>query len=216
MPELDGALLYDAAWAPSPRRVRIFLAEKGVAVERVSIDLRSDEQLGDPYRAINPRGTVPALRLASGEVIVESTAICRYVEALFPEPSLFGRTPIAVARIDAWIHRIEAEGYAAAVYVFRNARPVFAGRGIPGAGPAVAQIPALVERGHAMWGGFTAALEARLAETRWIAGDAYSFADVSALVALDFARSARLPWGAGQPAIARWHAEASDRPSASA
>jgi glutathione S-transferase len=94
--------LYDAAWAPSPRRVRIYLAEKGIEVERVPIDLRADEQLSDGYLKINPRGAVPALELDSGEVITESTAICRYFEAQHPEPSLFGATPIEIARICSW------------------------------------------------------------------------------------------------------------------
>src|SRR3569623_2017740 len=93
--------LYDAAWAPSPRRVRIFLAEKGISVERVMVDLRSDEHLADPYLAINPRGAVPALELDSGEVICESAAICRYFEAVQSAPTLFGDTPLDIARIES-------------------------------------------------------------------------------------------------------------------
>src|SRR3546814_20875579 len=86
--------LFDAGWAPSPRRVRIFLAEKGVEVETVSIDLRTDEQLAPAYLAVNPRGTVPTLILDNGTVIDESTAICRYFKAVHPEPNLFGQTPV--------------------------------------------------------------------------------------------------------------------------
>src|SRR3546814_9625145 len=86
--------LYDAEWAPSPRRVRVYLAEKGIEIERVMVDLRSDEQRGDAYLAINARGAVPALELDDGEVICESAAICRYFEALQPDPPLFGRSPV--------------------------------------------------------------------------------------------------------------------------
>ena len=109
--------LYDAPWAPSPRRVRIFLAEKGIEVPCEAIDLRSGEHLGDAYLRINPRGALPALELDDGEVLCESAAICRYFEALHPQPPLFGTTPIEIGRIESWTRRIEGDGYAAAVYV---------------------------------------------------------------------------------------------------
>lgn len=208
--------LYDAEWAPSPRRVRIFLAEKGIEVERVMIDLRRDEQLADPYLRVNPRGAVPALELDDGEVICESAAICRYFEALQPEPSLFGTTPVAIARIESWTRRIESDGYAAAVYAFRNTRAAFADRGAAGKWPAIAQIPELGARGMVMWGAFVEALDARLADHAWIAGGDYSFADITALITLDFARAARLEVPADARHLRRWHAAASARPSAGA
>ncbi len=93
--------LYDAEWAPSPRRVRIYLAEKGIEVSRERIDLRGGEHLHDAYLDVNPRGAVPALELDDGEVICESSAICRYFEALQPEPPLFGVTPIEIGRIES-------------------------------------------------------------------------------------------------------------------
>lgn len=200
----------------APAGSAIFLAEKGIEVERVMVDLKRDEQLADPYLAINPRGAVPALELDSGEVICESAAICRYFEALYPEPPLFGRTPEEIGRIESWTRRIENDGYAAIVYAFRNDRPAFAGRGAPGKWPAIAQIPELAARGLVMWGAFAEALEARLAGRAWIAGDAYSFADVTALITLDFARSAKLALPDAAPNLARWHAAASARPSAAA
>ena len=208
--------LYDAAWAPSPRRVRIYLAEKAIQVERVAIDLRADEQLSPAYLAINPRGTVPALVLDDGEVIAESAAICRFFEALHPSPPLFGTRPVEIARVEDWTRRIEAEGYAAAVYALRNRAPAFMNRGLPGAWPAMPQIPALTERAKAMWDRFVATLDARLAQAEWIAGDRYSFADISALVAIDFARAAKLAVPAEAASLARWHAAAGARPSATA
>jgi glutathione S-transferase len=208
--------LYDASWAPSPRRVRIFLAEKGIEIERVMVDLRSDEQLSDPYLAVNPRGAVPALELDDGEVICESAAICRYFEALRPDPSLFGTSALDIGRIESWTRRIETDGYAAAVYAFRNAIPTFAGRGVPGKWPAIPQIPELSARGVIMWEAFIEALEARLEGRGWIATDAYSFADISALVTIDFAKAAKLIVPAGCLNILRWHAAGSSRPSATA
>ncbi|KQM63506.1 glutathione S-transferase [Sphingomonas sp. Leaf17] len=208
--------LYDAAWAPSPRRVRIYLAEKGIAVDRVAVDLRTGEHLADPYLAINPRGAVPALELDDGEVICESAAICRYFEALHPTPSLFGDTPLAVGRIESWTRRIEGDGYAAAVYVLRNSAPAFAGRGEVGKWPAIDQIPDLSVRGRIMWDAFVDALDARLVTTSWIAGDRYSFADITALVTVDFARAARLTVRADAVHLHRWHDAASTRDSATA
>jgi glutathione S-transferase len=208
--------LYDAAWATSPRRVRIFLAEKGIEIERVIVDLREDEQLSDPYLAVNPRGAVPALELDDGEVICESAAICRYFEAVQPDPSLFGKTPLDIGRIESWTRRIESDGYAAAVYALRNARPTFEGRGMPGKWPAIPQIPELSARGVIMWEAFTDALDVWLKGRTWIATDAYSFADISALVTIDFAKAAKLLVPEKCRSILRWHEAASARPSAAA
>ena len=208
--------LYDAAWAPSPRRVRIYLAEKGIAVERVEVDLRSGEHFGAAYLSINPRGTVPALELDSGEVICESAAICRYFEAVQPEPPLFGTTPVEIGMIESWTRRIENDGYTAAVYAFRNTRPAMADKGAPGKWPPIPQIPELATRGAIMWGAFVAALDARLATSEWIAGDAFSFADITALVTIDFAKSAKLLVPDNDVHLRRWYEAVSARPSAAA
>ena len=204
--------LYDAAWAPSPRRVRIYLAEKGIEVERVMIDLRADEHLGDAYLDINPRGAVPALELDDGEVITESAAICRYFEALHPAPPLFGASPIEIARIESWTRRVESDGYIAAVYAFRNSIPQLKDRGVAGKWPPIPQIPDLATRGAVMWKAFVEGLDGHLADQPWIAGDAYSFADITALVTVDFAATAdHAVHNCGH--IGRWHQAASARPS---
>ncbi len=208
--------LFDAVWAPSPRRVRIYLAEKGIAIERVMIDLRKGEQLGPDYLAINPRGMVPALQLDDGEVICESAAICRYFEALQPDPPLFGRTPLEIARIESATRRIEHEGYAAAVYVLRNGNPAFAGRSAAGKWPEMAQIPQLAARGMIMWDMFVAMLDAELATRQWVTGEDYTFADITALATIDFAKSAKLTMPESAENLRRWHTAASARPSAAA
>lgn len=209
--------LYDAVWAPSPRRVRIFLSEKGIELDRQMIDLRSGEQLGPDYLAINPAGTLPALQLDDGEIITESAAICRYLEALHPAPALFGATPVMVGRVESWTRRIEADGYAAAVYVFRNSRPALADKGLPGNWPPIPQIPELATRGAIMWNRMVEALDDQLAHHEWIAGDAISFADITALVTVDFAAK---PAGLAIPESAthlmRWYKAMAARPSASA
>ncbi len=208
--------LYDSSWAPSPRRVRVYLAEKGIAVDRVAIDLRSDEHLGTDYLAINPRGAVPALELDDGTVITESASICRYFEVLHPQPPLFGTDARSVALIDSWTRRIESDGYAAAVYAFRNSKPQMEGRGQPGRWPPIPIIPALVARAGIMWGEFADHLDGQLATSPWVTGDAISFADITALITIDFAARAGLCIPDGLHHIARWHAEMSARPSAAA
>lgn len=208
--------LYDSEWAPSPRRVRIFLAEKGIVLERLMVDLRGGGQLAPEYLAVNPRGTVPALRLDSGEVIGESAAICRYLEALHPDPPLFGASAVEIGRIEDWTRRVEQDGYAAVVYAFRNARPAMEGHGVPGKWPPMPLIPELAARGAIMWGAFIEALDSRLGESAWIAGDLFSFADITALVTIDFARSARLAVPDGLTHVARWYDAATARPSAGA
>lgn len=208
--------LYDAVRAPSPRRVRIYLAEKQISVERVTIDLMTDEQLGDAYLAVNPRGTVPALALDDGTVITESAAICRFFETLHAEPPLFGAGAVEVAQVEDWTRRIESDGYAAAVYAFRNAVPVFAGRGAAGKWPAIPQIPDLVARGRTMWGAFINVLDLRLAGREWIVGARYTFADITTLVTIDFARAGKLSVPEEAENVRRWYAAAAARPSATA
>ena len=206
--------LYDADWAPSPRRVRMFLAEKGVEVERVRVDLRADEQLGAAYLSRNPRGLVPALEFDDGELITESAAICRYFEAMDPEPPLFGATPLDIARVESWTRRVESDGYAACVYALRNTRANFADRAAAGNWPAMPQIPELAQRARIMWGAFVESAEAQLSGREWLATDAYSFADITLLVTLDFARAAKLEVAERFSGLTAWHARASARPSA--
>jgi glutathione S-transferase len=208
--------LYDAVWAPNPRRVRMYLAEKGIEIERRMVDLANGENLREPFLSLNPRGTVPVLRLDSGECIADSVAICRYLEALHPDPPLFGTTPEEIARIEYWIRKVEAEGYAGVVYAFRNRNKHMTDRALSGHWPPVPQLPELVMRGQNMWRWFIESLDDHLAGRDWIATDGYSFADLTALMTIDFAKATRLAEGDLPPAVAAWHARVSARPSATA
>lgn len=208
--------LYDAVWAPNPRRVRMYLAEKGIEIERRMVDLADGENLREPFLTMNPRGTVPVLELDDGACIADSVAICRYLEALHPAPPLFGSDALEIAQIEAWIRKIEAEGYAGVVYAFRNRNKHMANRALSGHWPAVPQLPELVMRGQNMWGWFVEMLDDRLAERDWIATDSYSFADLTALMTIDFAKATRLSDGQFPPALAAWYARVSARPSATA
>lgn len=207
--------LYDSSVAPSPRRVRIFIAEKGIDIPRVEVDLRRGEHLEAAFRAKSPRCTVPVLELEDGTCLWETLAICDYLEALYPEPRLIGRDPLERARILMWNARIEQDGFLAAAEALRNAVPGMAGRAITGS-ESFEQIPALAERGRRRVDLFMRDLDGHLAASRYVVGDGFTMADISALVVVDFA--SRVVKGAadGREHLGRWHAEVSARPSAKA
>jgi glutathione S-transferase len=206
--------LYDCSTAPSPRRARILLAEKGVAHETVPIDLRSGEQLGEAYRRINPQCTVPALRTDDGLLLTDNAAIAAWAEARFPAPPLLGETPAEKAEIASWHWRAEFEGLMAIAEALRNSSPAMANRALPGPVDH-AQIPALAERGMARTQQFLATLERRLDGRDFVAGDRFSIADITAVVAVDFARVIKLRPDERHPNLQRWRAAMAQRPSMS-
>ena len=207
--------LYHSPASPNSRRVRIFLAEKGLDVPLVPIDLGKAEQHLDTYRAINPRRVVPTLVLADGTPIGEVPAIMRYLDEAFPAQPLLGTSPREKALIQMWERRAELEGFAAVMEGVRNKIASLKGRAI--AGPhGYAQIPALVGRSVQRVENFFADLDARLEESPFVAGAAYSAADITALVTVDFAKALDLAPAPGQLALKRWQAAVSSRASAAA
>jgi glutathione S-transferase len=205
--------LYDFAPAPSPRRVRIFMAEKGLEVPTVQVALGEGKQFAPEYRAVNPRCTVPALVLNDGTAISEVLAIWTYLEAIRPDPPLMGTTPEDKATVAMWERRMELDGYFAAAEAFRNAWPAFAGHAVVGP-HGYAQIPALAERGTARTLDFYRDLDARLAESPFVAGLSFSVADITAVVTVDFAvRDVGLPVPDDCKALRRWRDAVSCRPS---
>ena len=206
---------YDCATAPSPRRVRIFLAEKGVSIDTVQVDLRNGEQFTPAFRAINPDCTVPALVLEDGTVIADAVAICHYIEELYPDPPLIGTTPQERAVVIALNRQIERDGFYAAMDAFRNTAKGLKGRALPGAHD-YEQIPELAERGRARVEHFFRDMNARLAGRDYMAGSRYTIADISAMVLTDFAGWAKLKVPDDCADLRRWHASVSARPSAKA
>ena len=204
--------LYDCATAPSPRRARILLAEKGVAHATVQVDLRTGEQMGEAYRRINAHCTVPALRTDDDLLLTDNAAIAAWLEARFPEPALLGVTPAEKAEIASWNWRIEFEGLQAIAEALRNGSPAMANRALPG--PVdYAQVPALAERGRARTQRFFEALNERLSDRDFIATDRFSIADINAVVAVDFARVVKVKPGDEHPHLQRWRAALALRPS---
>jgi glutathione S-transferase len=206
--------LYDCATAPSPRRARILLAEKGIDHETVHVDLRSGEQFGEAFRGINSQCTVPALVTGEGRVLTDNAAITAYLEAVQPEPALLGRTPMEKAEIASWNWRIEFEGLLAIAEGLRNGSPSMAGRALPGP-RNYAQIPELAQRGTQRVQDFFETLEDRLAGREFLAAGMFSVADITAVVAVDFARAVKVKPGEQHPNLQRWRAAMALRPAMS-
>ena len=209
--------LYDSKLAPNPRRVRMFMAEKGIECETAQVDIIQGENLSDDFLAINPRGVLPTLVLDDGTVLDESVAICRYLEEIQPQPPLMGTDPVSKAHIEARQRHMEFDGLMGAAEAFRNSFPGFANRGLPGNAGAVDAVPELVERGKNTVQRFYERLDQTLAQSEFVAGDAFTIADITALCTVDFAAgAARVPIPDDCENLKRWHAAVSARTSAAA
>jgi len=200
--------LYGSAVAPNPRRVRIFLAEKGIEVPSVDIDIVKSENRQPDFLAMNPLGGVPILELDDGVIIAESTAICRYFEETKPEPPLMGVDARDRAIVEMWLRRVEFEVTFPILQAFRNTHDFFKGR--------ITQVPE--------WGAACkkraieqlAWLDGELADRPFVAGDRYTFADITLLVGIDFGRVSEIRIEPEHKNLARWYGEVSSRPSAKA
>ena len=200
--------LLEYAMAPNPRRVRIFLAEKGLEVPCQQVDIAKQENRQPAYLAKNPLGGVPTLELDDGTCISESVAICRYFEELHPEPALFGTDARDRALVEMWSRRMEFEIFLPIAQVFRNGHEFFKGR--------IEQVP---EYGEVCRRSVTKRLEwldGELASRDYVAGDRFSIADITAMVGIDFGRVSNIRIAPDQKNLARWHEAVSSRPSARA
>ncbi|MBZ0130729.1 MAG: glutathione S-transferase [Rhodobacteraceae bacterium] len=206
-------IFYDCATAPNPRRARMFIAEKGLTIETRDVSIARGEQLGADFLAINPRATLPVLVTDEGDVLAENLGIAAYLEAAFPEPPLLGTSPSEKGAVAMWNAIVEYHGGLPIAEVLRNENPHMKDRAIPGT-INFPQIPDLAERGKVRVAAFFDLLEARLGESRYIAGDTFSLADITAFVFVDFARviKARIP--EANTATRAWFDAIKARPSA--
>lgn len=200
--------LYDSKLAPNPRRVRIYLAEKGIEVPSVQVDIGKAENRSAEYLARNPMGGVPILELDDGTILAETIAICRYFEAQNPNPPLFGSDPRDQALVEMWQRRMELYLFNMTTGAFRNTHAFFKGR-IPQV-PEYGQVCKDAAAKQLDW------LDGELARRRFVAGDRYTVADITALCAIDFGRISDIRVQPGQKNLTRWHEEVSARPSAKA
>jgi len=208
MPLAQPVRLYDQPRAPNPRRVNIFLAEKGIEIPRVNIDLIAGEHKQAAYLQRTGVPQVPALELDDGTVLVESVAICRYLEALQPEPNMLGREPMEQVTIEMWQRLVEHRLFATVAACFRHTNPHLA----------------VLEDQCADWGEVNRGrlhdrlgeIDRRLAARDWIAADRPTIADITALVAIDFLRIIKYPVPEEYANLIAWHARMQARPSAKA
>jgi len=207
--------LYDFAPAPNPRRVRMFLAEKGVEVENTQIDLVKGEQRSDAFRTINPAMDVPVLELDDGRRIHQVDAICRYLEETYPQNPLWGRDAYERAQVNIHNHQIMLNGLMAVAEAYRNKAPMFVGRAVPGPHD-YPQSPELAERGFARIANFFADMNEHFASSEYVVGDYFSIADIQTLIVIDFAKWVKVKVSPEQTHLQRWYDQVSARPSASA
>jgi glutathione S-transferase len=201
--------LYDGGRAPNPRRVRIFLAEKAITVPTEQVDLNKLQQRTDAYTAINPMQRVPALVLDDGAIITESIAICRYFEALTPDPPLFGRGALDSALVEMWNRRVELHFFLPVSSVFQHLHPAMKLMVDP-------QVPEWGEANKPRAISFLHYLDGELKDRSYVAGRDYSVADITLLVAVDFMRVSKLAVPDNLANVRRWHEAVSSRPSAAA
>ena len=201
--------LYDNGRAPNPRRVRVYLAEKGITVPLEQVDLAALAQKSAEFTRLNPIQRVPVLVLDDGTIIAESIAICRYFEALHPDPSLFGRDPLEIATIEMWQRRLELNFLFPVSQVFRHTHPAMQVREVP-------QVPAWAEANKPRIADFLHILDDALKGRPFVAGDRYSVADITGFITVDFMKLAKLDVPDACTNVMRWHADCSARPSAKA
>jgi len=201
--------LYDGGRAPNPRRVRIFLAEKGIEVPLVPVDMEAMGHRSPEVTGLNPLQRLPVLVLDDGTVLTESIAICRYLEELNPEPPLFGTGALARALVEMWQRRMELNLLFPVAQAFRHIHPAMVEWEVP-------QVAAWGEANKPKAQEFLAVLDRELADREFIAGDAYSVADITGLVAVDFMKPARIEVPAGLTNVRRWYDAVKARPSATA
>lgn len=201
--------LYDSGRAPNPRRVRIFLAEKGITVPTEEVDMMTGAHRSPEYTSINPLQRMPALVLDDGTVITESIAICRYFEAQKPEPPMFGVGALETAQVEMWNRRCEINLLLTVANVFRHLHPAAKTLEVP-------QVAAWGEANRPRVLEFLTIFDAQLGKHKFAAGERYSVADITALCAVDFMKPSKIEMPAEHANIKRWHAEVSARPSAKA
>ncbi|RWM21469.1 MAG: glutathione S-transferase [Mesorhizobium sp.] len=199
--------LFDGGRAPNPRRVRVFLAEKGLQVPLVPVDMGALEHRDQAVSSRNPLQRLPVLELDDGTIITESVAICRYFEELHPEPALFGRGALGKALVEMWQRRMELNLLGCVAAAFRHIHPAMKEWEVP-------QIPEWGEANKPKAVGFIRLLDDELANREFVAGDAYSIADITGLIAIDFMKPARIKVPDDCANVLRWHQAISSRPSA--
>jgi len=206
-------LFYDCSTAPNPRRARMFIAEKGLDIESLDISISNGEQLGEDFRSVNPRATVPVLITDEGMALTENLGIAAFLEALHPDPPLMGGTAQEKGLVLMWNAIAEQQGGIPIAEALRNASPFFEGRAIPGP-DNYAQLPELAARGLDRTARFFELLEQRFQVSPYLATADFTLADISAFVFVEFARVIKMRIPDENDATLTWYERVKARPSA--
>ena len=201
--------LFDGGRAPNPRRVRIFLAEKGITVPIVPIDMGAMGHRSEEISKRNPLQRLPVLELDDGTIITETVAICRYFEEVHPEPALFGTDPVSKALVEMWQRRVELNLLLTVATAFRHIHPAMKEWEVP-------QLPEWGEANKPKALAFLNFLDKELADREFIAGDTYSIADITGIVSVEFMKPARIELPENLANVRRWYKTVMDRPSGAA
>jgi glutathione S-transferase len=210
--KLESMKMYEWDFAPNCRRVRMFLIEKGLEIERVEC-ITPKIVLNDSYQARYPHYMVPMIELQDGTQIGEALAIWTYLETLYPQPALMGGTALEKAAISAWERRAYDEGMIGHAEIFRNSHPNFVDRGLPGHREPVPQIPALIDRGKLRVARFHKKFNEQLAQNKFVAGDKFSVADITTITVVDFGHALEMQIPDDCAHVKRWYEEMQQRDS---
>ena len=206
--------LYDFALAPNPQRVNMFIREKGINITTFEVNTREKQQFSADFQAVNPFCQVPVLELDDGTCISESTAICHYLEEIYPNPNLCGKSPIERSLVEMWSRRAEFMGYLAVADIVRNSSPIFKDRGLPGVPNGVPQIDALVDRGQKSLERFFVQFDSQLKKSTFVAGNTFSIADITTFVTIRFSGRVNIAIPSRCKNLKRWYQATLERSSA--
>ena len=196
--------LFDFGPAANAQRVQVFIREKCIKIQTEQLNVREGQQFLEPYTSMNPFHCVPFLELDDGTIISESLSICRYLEEIYPEPALFGKTAETRAIIDMWLRRFELDGFIPMLHAVRNHVENFKGRVVPGTRTDLPQIPEMVTRGIEMAEIFLDRVEPHVAENEFIAGSSFSVADITAFFTVRLTNPLGLDISNSHPAVSGW------------
>ncbi|MAH83752.1 MAG: hypothetical protein CBB68_05240 [Rhodospirillaceae bacterium TMED8] len=205
--------LYTFKQAPNAQRVQVFIDEKNIEIERVEINVRDGEQFKEPFQSMNPFNCIPFLELHDGTIISETVSICRYLEELYPNPSLLGVSSENRALIDMWNRRLELDGFTPILHALRNKAPRFAGRVIPGTRNDLKQIPAVAERGLDIFKILLNRINSHLSTSQFVAGIEFSIADITGYFMMEMSEFFEIEIETSFPSVFRWHSLIKSRPS---
>ena len=205
--------LYTFAPAANALRVEMFLREKELKLETISVNVREDELFKEPYNSMNPFNCIPFLELENGTIITETVSICRYLDEQSNSSKLFGNDTEERAIIDMWNRRIELDGFLPLLHSVRNKTSFFKGKVVPGTRTSITQSPEIVERGIEMFDILLNRIEPHLSKNKFLLGDKFTIADITSHFMFNLSNMLKIDFGQKYKNVYRWKSDLEKRPS---